>query len=154
MNIDSQPRQTGGSSGLRRRSTSFKATDLSPRINLGPLITIFKPHVDVVRNLNKNTGRSLKALSEKHDFLIFQDGRPVDIGNNGLKTWRWSAYTARCAGLARRHPGSMFGSILAGRGGIDAPEATGGRGGSAPKRRAGRHTRTGRARAVPLLEVR
>ncbi|KAL8365269.1 hypothetical protein RB595_004192 [Gaeumannomyces hyphopodioides] len=59
--------------------------------DLGPLIAVFKTHVDVVHDFNEDTARSLKALSKKHDFLIFEDRKLVDIGHTVQKQYHGGA---------------------------------------------------------------
>jgi orotidine-5'-phosphate decarboxylase len=48
---------------------------------LGPYIAVFKTHIDIVADFDDNTVDGLKTLAEKHNFLIFEDRKFVDIGN-------------------------------------------------------------------------
>jgi orotidine-5'-phosphate decarboxylase len=48
---------------------------------LGPHIAVFKTHIDIVADFSNKTVTKLKALAEKHKFLIFEDRKFVDIGN-------------------------------------------------------------------------
>jgi len=49
--------------------------------SLGPYIAVFKTHIDIVADFSEKTVTGLKALAEKHNFLIFEDRKFVDIGN-------------------------------------------------------------------------
>lgn len=41
---------------------------------VGPLVCMVKLHVDIIKDFNfDNLVKPLKALAEKHDFLIFED---------------------------------------------------------------------------------
>jgi orotidine-5'-phosphate decarboxylase len=44
-------------------------------------VAIFKTHIDIVTDFNSDTVTALRNLSEKHNFLIFEDRKFVDIGN-------------------------------------------------------------------------
>ena len=48
---------------------------------LGPHIVLFKTHIDIVTDFSDATIRRLKDLSQKHNFMIFEDRKFVDIGN-------------------------------------------------------------------------
>lgn len=54
---------------------------------LGPYIAVFKTHCDIVSDFSNDTIKELKKLSEKHDFLIFEDRKLVDIGNTVQKQY-------------------------------------------------------------------
>lgn len=63
--------------GISRRCVSPLITD----IVLGPYIAVFKTHIDIVTDFDETTVSGLKKLSEKHNFLFFEDRKLVDIGN-------------------------------------------------------------------------
>ncbi|KAK0640744.1 orotidine 5-phosphate decarboxylase pyrG-penicillium chrysogenum [Cercophora newfieldiana] len=55
--------------------------------NLGPYIVVLKTHADLVSDFDDRTIRGLKALAEKHNFLLFEDRKFVDIGNTVQKQY-------------------------------------------------------------------
>ncbi|KAF5018783.1 hypothetical protein F66182_9233 [Fusarium sp. NRRL 66182] len=58
---------------------------------LGPYIAVFKTHVDLIRDFGNDTVQGLKRLANKHDFLIFEDRKLVDIGNTVQKQYHGGA---------------------------------------------------------------
>lgn len=65
---------------------------------LGPYIAVFKTHIDIVSDFGDHTIAMLQELSEKHNFLFFEDRKFVDIGNTvqmqyhggALKISKWA----------------------------------------------------------------
>lgn len=58
---------------------------------LGPYIVVFKTHIDVVSDFSDETVQGLKHLSKKHNFLIFEDRKLIDIGNTVQKQYHGGA---------------------------------------------------------------
>ncbi|KAK8116464.1 orotidine 5'-phosphate decarboxylase PyrG [Apiospora kogelbergensis] len=58
---------------------------------LGPYIAVFKTHIDLVSDFSDATVQGLKAMAAKHNFLIFEDRKLVDIGNTAQKQYHGGA---------------------------------------------------------------
>lgn len=65
----------------------FKILELA-----GPEIFMVKTHVDILKDYNGSFVPRLKALAEKHDFLIFEDRKFADIGSTVRKQFRSGVY--------------------------------------------------------------
>ena len=59
--------------------------------DLGPFIAVLKTHIDVVQDFSIETVHGLKNLAKKHNFLIFEDRKFVDIGNTVQKQYHGGA---------------------------------------------------------------
>lgn len=81
---------------------------------MGPFIAVFKTHIDIISDFGLDTIKGLHALAEKHNFLIFEDRKFIDIGNTVQKQYRGGAL--RIYDWAH----IVNASVLAGEGIIDA----------------------------------
>ncbi|KAJ3416625.1 orotidine 5'-phosphate decarboxylase [Chytridiales sp. JEL 0842] len=72
---------------------------------LGPYICVFKTHIDVVTDFDDDLVEKLKALSVKHDFLIFEDRKFADIGNTVKLQYSSGVYKiASWSHITNAHP--------------------------------------------------
>ena len=58
--------------------------------SIGPYIAVLKTHMDILVDFSASTIPALQALSEKHNFLLFEDRKFVDIGNTAMLQYRGS----------------------------------------------------------------
>ncbi|KAK7934547.1 orotidine 5'-phosphate decarboxylase [Apiospora marii] len=58
---------------------------------LGPYIAVFKTHIDLIADFSDETVTGLKQLAKKHNFLIFEDRKLVDIGHTVQKQYHGGA---------------------------------------------------------------
>lgn len=58
-----------------------KAALLQLASDVGPHICVLKTHIDIISDFDMDLIRQLKALSEKHNFLLFEDRKFADIGH-------------------------------------------------------------------------
>ncbi|KAI1612121.1 orotidine 5'-phosphate decarboxylase [Exophiala viscosa] len=86
--------------------------------SLGPYIAVLKTHIDIVSDFGPDTVQGLTELAERHDFLLFEDRKFVDIGNTVQKQYK--------GGVLRIHEWAHIvnASILAGEGIIQALDQT------------------------------
>lgn len=59
---------------------------------LGPYIAVLKTHIDIISDFGQATIDGLVELSTKHNFLIFEDRKFVDIGNTVQKQYDGGAF--------------------------------------------------------------
>ncbi|KAM5469183.1 orotidine 5'-phosphate decarboxylase [Microsporum audouinii] len=86
-------------------TTTSELLDLAER--LGPYMVVLKTHIDIITDFSPQTVAGLQAAAEKHNFLLFEDRKFVDIGNTvqkqyhggSLRISEW-AHIVNCAVLA------------------------------------------------------
>ncbi|KAH9943501.1 Orotidine 5'-phosphate decarboxylase [Epithele typhae] len=72
---------------------------------VGPYICLVKTHVDVIEDFDAGLIESLKELSVKHDFQIFEDRKFADIGNTVALQYSSGVYKiASWSHITNAHP--------------------------------------------------
>ncbi|XP_064399706.1 uridine 5'-monophosphate synthase-like [Halichondria panicea] len=84
--------------------TSHELVKLADAV--GPHICILKTHADIMSDFSRDTADQLKALAEKHNFVIMEDRKFADIGNTVQMQYTQEQYclTSGWAPLVTCHP--------------------------------------------------
>ncbi|MBP7992044.1 MAG: orotidine-5'-phosphate decarboxylase [Candidatus Magasanikbacteria bacterium] len=83
--------------------TSVELLNLAETI--GPHIAVLKTHLEITEDWTPGLGEKLKAIAQKHNFLIFEDRKLADIGNTMIMQYENSVFEiSKWADLINVHP--------------------------------------------------
>jgi len=96
----------------RKKTNLCVSVDVTKKSNLlrivdavGPSVCLIKTHIDIIEDFDHNLVEQLQALSQKHDFLIFEDRKFADIGNTvALQYSRGVHRIASWSHITNAHP--------------------------------------------------
>ncbi|KAG8857140.1 orotidine 5'-phosphate decarboxylase [Serendipita sp. 405] len=96
----------------RKQSNLCLSIDVTKKENLlkivdavGDALCLVKTHIDIVEDFDQDLIEKLQELSEKHDFLIFEDRKFADIGNTVAHQYAHGIYhIASWAHITNAHP--------------------------------------------------
>jgi len=72
---------------------------------VGPYVCLIKTHIDIIEDFHPSLIEQMKLLSQKYDFLFFEDRKFADIGNTVVLQYSSGIYKiATWADITNAHP--------------------------------------------------